>query len=145
MEVHRDSMPDEETERRTAQKEDAASKRASSNGSDDHEELNEDYDYYKPRPEIQEAREALKALEADIAKGADKAKEAERAASIAYFLIRNEELIGPTDGQPYASICVLDPLITVERRSNNYHITARFHLETTILGYSTHKRFTSLE
>ena len=138
-------MPDEETERRTAQKEDAASKRASSNGSDDHEELNEDYDYYKPRPEIQEAREALKALEADIAKGADKAKEAERAASIAYFLIRNEELIGPTDGQPYASICVLDPLITVERHSNNYHITARFHLETTILGYSTHKRFTSLE
>jgi len=160
-------MPDEEPEERqpAQDKEDAASKRASSNGSDDLKEPDEDYDssyYLKRRPGkggvVREAREALKVGEADKAREAKRAKKAKAVhpisdassdidikESVAYFRIRNEELIGPTDGPPYASICVLDPLITVERHSNNYHIAARFHLETTILDYSTHERFRSLE
>jgi hypothetical protein len=51
---------------------------------------------------------------------------------------------GPEDRRgAYASFCILDPLITVERHYGNYHVAARFNLETTILGYNIRKRLDS--
>ena len=46
---------------------------------------------------------------------------------------------GPeTGGGAYASICVLDPVITIERHHGKYHVAARFNIETTILRYGAH-------
>ena len=42
--------------------------------------------------------------------------------------------------KPYASISVLDPVITVEFHSGKYHIAARFNIETTILDYHSRRR-----
>lgn len=61
---------------------------------------------------------------------------------VAYFRIGNQYFTGPKN-RPYVSICVLDPLITVERHREKYHIAARFNIETTILDYNTHQRFGS--
>jgi len=42
----------------------------------------------------------------------------------------------------YASISILEPVVTVERHNDEYHIAARFNIETTILGYDyKSKRF----
>ncbi|GKZ38934.1 hypothetical protein AbraIFM66950_011508 [Aspergillus brasiliensis] len=38
---------------------------------------------------------------------------------------------------PYASIAVLDPIITIEKRHGKYHIAARFNIETAILNYAS--------
>ncbi|KAL4971180.1 hypothetical protein BDW66DRAFT_146562 [Aspergillus desertorum] len=38
---------------------------------------------------------------------------------------------------PYASIAILDPIITIERRHSKYYIAARFNIETAILNYSS--------
>ncbi|KAJ5641795.1 hypothetical protein N7490_005795 [Penicillium lividum] len=59
--------------------------------------------------------------------------------SIAYFGVKDQSLTGP-DNAPYTSTYVLDPLITVERHHGKYHITARFNIETTIVGYNLRKR-----
>jgi hypothetical protein len=54
----------------------------------------------------------------------------------------NQYFKGPQGGRgAYASVCVLDPILTIEHRDQEYHIAVNFHLETTILGYSTQKRF----
>ncbi|RKK66282.1 hypothetical protein BFJ69_g15546 [Fusarium oxysporum] len=37
----------------------------------------------------------------------------------------------------YASIAILDPIITIERRHGKYHIAARFNIETAILDYAS--------
>ncbi|KAL2797368.1 hypothetical protein BJX66DRAFT_297695 [Aspergillus keveii] len=39
--------------------------------------------------------------------------------------------------KPYASIAILDPIITIERRHGKYHIAARFNIETAILNYTS--------
>jgi hypothetical protein len=55
--------------------------------------------------------------------------------------LQDQYSLGPNNGKtPYASFCILDPVITVERHDGNLHIAARFNLETTILRYSSHKR-----
>ena len=55
--------------------------------------------------------------------------------------IQDQYSSGPKDRKSrYASLCILDPVITVERHDGNLHIAARFNLETTILRYSSHKR-----
>ncbi|KAB8227240.1 uncharacterized protein BDW43DRAFT_255651 [Aspergillus alliaceus] len=38
---------------------------------------------------------------------------------------------------PYASIAILDPIITIEKRHGKYHIAARFNIETAILDYAS--------
>jgi hypothetical protein len=40
----------------------------------------------------------------------------------------------------YASVSILDPVITIERHGGKYHIAARFNIETTILDYHSRKR-----
>jgi hypothetical protein len=66
--------------------------------------------------------------------------------NVAYFGLRDQWLRGSNArGAPYVSIGILDPLITVERHHGKYHITARFHVETTIVDYSAHKKFGSLD
>ncbi|KAJ0421472.1 hypothetical protein BJY00DRAFT_312077 [Aspergillus carlsbadensis] len=39
--------------------------------------------------------------------------------------------------KPYASLAILDPIITIERRHGKYHIAARFNIETAILNYAS--------
>ncbi|KAL3480155.1 hypothetical protein BJX99DRAFT_220830 [Aspergillus californicus] len=41
---------------------------------------------------------------------------------------------------PYASVAILDPIITIERRHGKYHIAARFNIETAILNYASENR-----
>jgi hypothetical protein len=36
---------------------------------------------------------------------------------------------------PYASISILDPVITIERYNRKYYIAAQFNIKTTILDY----------
>ncbi|KAL3483945.1 hypothetical protein BJX62DRAFT_244422 [Aspergillus germanicus] len=65
--------------------------------------------------------------------------------NVAYFGLRDQWFRGPNantnaKGAPCVSIGVLDPLITVERHHGKYHITARFHLETTIVDYNAHRK-----
>lgn len=56
----------------------------------------------------------------------------------------NQYFKGPKEGRgAYASVCVLNPILTIEHRDREYHIAVNFHLETTILGYSTQKKFAS--
>lgn len=55
--------------------------------------------------------------------------------------LQDQCFLGPKNRKsPYASFCILDPVITVEKHDGNLHIAARFNLETTILRYSSHKR-----
>jgi hypothetical protein len=68
--------------------------------------------------------------------------------NVAYFGLRDQWFKGPNananaKGAPCVSIGVLDPLITVERHHGKYHITARFHVETTIVDYNAHRKFGS--
>lgn len=42
---------------------------------------------------------------------------------------------------PYATIAILDPIITIERRYAKYHIAARFNIETAILNYASWDKF----
>jgi hypothetical protein len=58
----------------------------------------------------------------------------------ACYNIENQYFNGPKGKGAYASICVLDPIITIERHHGKYHIAAAFNIETTILRYSTQKR-----
>ncbi|KAL4880650.1 hypothetical protein BJY04DRAFT_219120 [Aspergillus karnatakaensis] len=39
--------------------------------------------------------------------------------------------------RPYASVAILDPIITIERLHGKYHIAARFNIETAILDYAS--------
>ncbi|KAL3449639.1 hypothetical protein BJX65DRAFT_272776 [Aspergillus insuetus] len=59
--------------------------------------------------------------------------------SVAYFTLKDQCFRGPYPA-PYTTVCVLDPLITVERHHGKYHITARFNVETSILDYHVNKR-----
>jgi hypothetical protein len=68
--------------------------------------------------------------------------------NVAYFGLRDQWFRGPNananaKGAPCVSIGVLDPLITVERHHGKYHITTRFHVETTIVDYNAHRMFGS--
>jgi hypothetical protein len=55
----------------------------------------------------------------------------------------NQYFKGPKEGRgAYASVCVLDPILTIEHRDKEYHVAVNFHLETTILGYDKQKRST---
>ncbi|KAJ0414716.1 hypothetical protein BJY00DRAFT_20113 [Aspergillus carlsbadensis] len=61
--------------------------------------------------------------------------------NVAYFGLRDQWFRGSTaKGAPCVSIGILDPLITVERHHGKYHITARFHVETTIADYHAHRK-----
>jgi hypothetical protein len=53
------------------------------------------------------------------------------------YLLEDLSFAGPQNpsSKPYASISILDPIITVERHHGKYFVAARFNLETTILGY----------
>ena len=56
--------------------------------------------------------------------------------------LENQYFQGPAKGGgAYASISILDPMITIERHHGKYHIAARFNVETTILCYEAQKRF----
>lgn len=46
----------------------------------------------------------------------------------------------PSLKKPYASVSVLDTVITVERHGGNYHVSARFNIETTIEDYNSRER-----
>lgn len=66
--------------------------------------------------------------------------------NVAYFGLRDQWFRGPNaKGAPCVSIGVLDPLITVERHHGKYHITAWFHVETTIVDYNARRKFESLD
>ena len=57
------------------------------------------------------------------------------------FDLENQHFKGPRRRQgEYASISVFDPIINIELLDGLYHIAARFNLETTILGYDSHRR-----
>ena len=60
--------------------------------------------------------------------------------SIQWYPLKNLTSVGPKGKRPYASICILDPVITVERHDEKYHVAARFNIETTILHYEMQKR-----
>lgn len=52
--------------------------------------------------------------------------------------------IGPeTASNPYTSVGVLAPCITIERHGQQLHIAARFNIETTIQNYSSANRYSS--
>jgi len=52
--------------------------------------------------------------------------------------IQDEFVLG--QNKPYASISILDTVITVERHGENYHVAARFNIETTITDYHSNQR-----
>ena len=55
--------------------------------------------------------------------------------------VANQYFKGPKEGKgPYASISILDPVVTIELHGGKYHIAARFNVETTILYYNTKKK-----
>ena len=61
--------------------------------------------------------------------------------SVQWYPLRNLTSVGPKESKrPYASICIIDPVITVERHDEKYHVAVRFNMETTILHYETQKR-----
>jgi hypothetical protein len=41
---------------------------------------------------------------------------------------------------PHISLCILAPVITIERRQKQLFIAVRFNIETTILRYNSKKR-----
>jgi hypothetical protein len=41
---------------------------------------------------------------------------------------------------PHASVAILDPVVMIERHGGNYHISARFNLETAIVGYHNQRK-----
>lgn len=43
--------------------------------------------------------------------------------------------------RPYASILILNPILTIERHADAYYFSCRFNIETTILGYETRPGF----
>lgn len=58
-----------------------------------------------------------------------------------YVDLDDQYFVGPSNRkEAYASFHVLDPIITVERHGDEFHIAARFNIETTILGYGSRKR-----
>ena len=60
--------------------------------------------------------------------------------SVQWYPLRNLTSVGPKESKrPYASICIIDPVITVERHDEKYHVAVRFNMETTILHYETQK------
>ncbi|KAL3447636.1 hypothetical protein BJX65DRAFT_276505 [Aspergillus insuetus] len=64
-------------------------------------------------------------------------------AGFASYHLQDLTFTGPQDSssniniKPYASIAILDPIITIERRYGKYHIAARFNIETAILNYAS--------
>jgi len=57
--------------------------------------------------------------------------------SIQCYLLRSISFDGPQHAStgPYASVSILEPLITIERHHGKYHIAARFNIEATLLDY----------
>jgi hypothetical protein len=60
-----------------------------------------------------------------------------------WYSLENQYFNGPKEKGAYASISVLDPIVTIERYRGKYHIAAAFNMETTILRYNTQKRLES--
>jgi hypothetical protein len=61
---------------------------------------------------------------------------------ITLYNLPDQHFKGPKKGRgPYASVSILDPVITVERHYGKYYIAARFNIETTMLGYDQRERF----
>ena len=57
------------------------------------------------------------------------------------YRLRSLSFHGPREGlEPYISLSILDPIITIERHRGKYHIAARFNLEITILNYENQTR-----
>jgi len=55
--------------------------------------------------------------------------------------LNEQPFSGPDEGRgAYCSFSILNPAITIERHGGEYHVTARFNLETTILGYEEQKK-----
>ncbi|KAK1751200.1 hypothetical protein QBC47DRAFT_392424 [Echria macrotheca] len=56
---------------------------------------------------------------------------------IQLYLLPPISFDGPRDKttKPFASVSILDPVITIERHHGKYHVAARFNMETTILNY----------
>jgi hypothetical protein len=77
-------------------------------------------------------------------------KDNENTSPIHCYLLRNIYFPDPsnTSNTPntsntsklYASISILDPIITIERHHQKYHVAARFNIETTILNYENRTR-----
>jgi hypothetical protein len=64
-------------------------------------------------------------------------------AGFASYHLQDLTFTGPQDTKrkPYASLAILDPIITIERRHGKYHIAARFNIETAILNYASQTKF----
>ena len=61
--------------------------------------------------------------------------------SIQWYPLKNLTSVGPKESKrPYASIYIIDPVITVERHHGKYHVAVRFNIETTILHYEAQRR-----
>ncbi|PKX90611.1 uncharacterized protein P174DRAFT_506265 [Aspergillus novofumigatus IBT 16806] len=60
-------------------------------------------------------------------------------AGFSSYHLQDLTFTGPqgTRKSPYASVAILDPIITIERHHGIYHIAARFNIETAILNYAT--------
>ncbi|KAF5724799.1 hypothetical protein FMUND_476 [Fusarium mundagurra] len=58
------------------------------------------------------------------------------------YHLRDVTFTGPCGHKrpPYASLAILDPIITVERHFGKYHIAARFNIETAILDYASNRK-----
>lgn len=54
---------------------------------------------------------------------------------VAYYDLGNQYFQGPEDGA-YISVYILDPIVTIERHRDKYHISTAFNMETTILRYN---------
>jgi hypothetical protein len=46
---------------------------------------------------------------------------------------------GPLDREPYVTYAILQPVVTVERFEEYYHISARFNLQTSITGFEKYQ------
>ncbi|KAL2855657.1 hypothetical protein BJX68DRAFT_264013 [Aspergillus pseudodeflectus] len=64
-------------------------------------------------------------------------------AGFASYHLQDLTFTGPQDAKrkPYASLAILDPIISIERRYGEYHIAARFNIETAILNYASQTKF----
>ena len=52
--------------------------------------------------------------------------------------LKDKHFCGPQQAkQPYASVSILNPVLTIERHADYYYFSCRFNIETTVLSYES--------
>jgi hypothetical protein len=84
-------------------------------------------------------RKFAKDLEKTISSSSPKEKDVSSKEPLLLYGLPDDSFKGP-EKSAYISFCVLEPCITIERQGENFHIAARFNIETSILRYNSRKK-----